>query len=272
MSQEPLKWDEVTNTPEEEYQALQRSLRRRRGFGLLFVRCSPAQGAQLVQQIERDLPLKKIGVLAFKEAIEDGNFYQRAADYLQEHSEVDTLFVQGLEYSLLSYERQKREESGWSSEDIYNYSWKAVPKLLGNLNLRREQFRDDFPTVCFVFLLPLFALTYLANRAPDFFDWRSGVYEFPIDPELLEQESLRLVQESNFDEYLNWAQPERDGRIAEIKCWIEEPGQTPERKARLFFEQASLFYASAKYEAAIASLDQALKYKPDNDIAWYNRG
>jgi hypothetical protein len=34
--------ESVESTPEGEYKSLLRSLRRRKGFGLIFVRCSPA--------------------------------------------------------------------------------------------------------------------------------------------------------------------------------------------------------------------------------------
>ena len=267
--QEAFDWNEEPPLdPAIEYQGLLRGLRRKKSFGLYFVQCSPAEGTKLIARIRQDLP-QKIEVLKFDAAM-DGNFYQCVADYLQAHDDTEVLFVQGLEYSLLSYEATKREE-GWSSEEIYSYSWKAVPRLLGNLNLQRERFRDNFP-IRFVFLLPSFAMKYLIRRAPDFFDWRSGLFEFPSDSELLEQESLRILQEGNYNEYLNWTQLERDRKIAEIQCSISEPNQTSERKPQLFFEQGNLFAASDEYEAAIASYDQALKLDPDSHIAWYNRG
>jgi len=267
--QEAFDWNEEPPLdPAIEYQGLLRGLRRKKSFGLYFVQCSPAEGTKLIARIRQDLP-QKIEVLKFDAAM-DGNFYQCVADYLQAHGDTEVLFVQGLEYSLLSYEATKREE-GWSSEEIYSYSWKAVPRLLGNLNLQRERFRDNFP-IRFVFLLPSFAMKYLIRRAPDFFDWRSGIFYIPSDPELLEQESLRLLQEGGYNEYLNWTQPERDRKIAEIQCWISERNQTSERKVQLFFEQGNLFAASHEYEAAIASYDHALKLSPDSYAAWYNRG
>ena len=267
--QEAFDWNEEPPLdPAIEYQGLLRGLRRKKSFGLYFVQCSPAEGTKLIARIRQDLP-QKIEVLKFDAAM-DGNFYQCVADYLQAHGDTEVLFVQGLEYSLLSYEATKREE-GWSSEEIYSYSWKAVPRLLGNLNLQRERFRDNFP-IRFVFLLPSFAMKYLIRRAPDFFDWRSGIFEFPSDSELLEKESLRLVQEGDYNEYLNWTQPERDRKVAEIQCWIGERNQTSERKPKLLCVQGNLFAASIKYEAAIAKYDEALKYKPDYHQAWNNRG
>jgi tetratricopeptide (TPR) repeat protein len=273
MSQESFNWNEVTNTPEEEYQALLRSLRRRRGFGLLFIRCSLSQGTQLIEQIKQDLPQKKVGVLRFEAAIEDGNFYQCAKDYLRENGEVDTLFVQGLEYSLLSYERQKREESGWSSEDIYNYSWKAVPKLLGNLNLRREQFRDHFPTVCFVFLLPSFALTYLPNRAPDFFDWRSGIFNFAMGAADVQEASQRVyLGRGEWENLSKITKQELQKRLLAVETLLEEPNQTDENKANLLFQRGLLLGGYKEHEAEITSYDRALELNPNDHQIFSSRG
>lgn len=47
---------------------------------------------------------------------------------------------------------------------------------------------------------------------------------------------------------------------------------TSEQKFQLFFDQALLFAGSSQYEAAIASYDQAIAIKPDNNVAWYSRG
>lgn len=47
---------------------------------------------------------------------------------------------------------------------------------------------------------------------------------------------------------------------------------TSEQKSQLFFDQALLFAGSSQYEAAIASYDQVIAIKPDNNAVWYNRG
>jgi hypothetical protein len=58
-------------TPEDEYKSLLRSLRRRKGFGLSFVRCSPVGGVELIQKVRDDLSQKQIGVLELKEPIDN---------------------------------------------------------------------------------------------------------------------------------------------------------------------------------------------------------
>jgi tetratricopeptide (TPR) repeat protein len=266
-------WDaEPEIDAEQEYQSLLRGLRRRTGFALMFVRCSPARGTKLIEQVKTALPDKTIGVLSFEAAIPGGDFYQQVENYVMEQGQKNILFVQGLEYSLTSYEKAQRTEAGWSSEEIYNYSWKAVPRLLGNLNLRREKFRDNFAT-CFVFLLPLFALKYITRRAPDFFDWRSGVFELPSDEKTVVQQSLliHLGYLGAKDEYRSWSQTQRDRQIIKIQSWLDEPNQKPDLQADLLIQQGVLFSISGKYIAAIASYDQALKIQPDNGSAWYNR-
>jgi tetratricopeptide (TPR) repeat protein len=72
-------------------------------------------------------------------------------------------FVYGLEHSIPSSE--------------------AYPPILSHLNLNRELFRQEI--LCpLVIWLPEYALTALARRAPDFWAWRSGLYEFAPDAEL----------------------------------------------------------------------------------------
>ncbi|MGA1285626.1 MAG: prenyltransferase, partial [Prochlorothrix sp.] len=163
--------------PEEEYAALLRGLRRRRGFGLLFVRCHPAMGRELVGKVRRDLP-KRVEFLDLEEEVPGGQFYGLVKKFLAERPETQVLFVQGLEFSLFAYEETK-ELAGWSPAKLRNYSWEGVPPILGNLNLQRDRFRDTFPETCLVFLVREFTLKYLIRRAPDFFDWRSGLFQFP---------------------------------------------------------------------------------------------
>jgi len=160
---------------EEKYKSLLRSVDWIEGFGLLFVECSPAQGNQIIERIREDLPEKKVEVLHLQEAIDD--LYDRIAN-LPELDKINVVFIKGLEVSLYEYEETMLKDS----DERYKYPWSSVPRILGNLNFQRERFRDDF-NICFVFLLPNFAIKYFINRAPDFFDWSSGVFEFARDPE-----------------------------------------------------------------------------------------
>ncbi|OCQ89762.1 prenyltransferase [Nostoc sp. MBR 210] len=268
MSLELTDWDQdLPSQAEEEYQALVRTLNFTEGFGLLFVRCSPAGGEQLITNVQADISNKNIQVLRLDKAV--NNLY-KIIDNLDNKVEINILFITGLEHSFYEYEECKSLH-GWQSKDIYSYSWKGVPPVLINLNQQRERLKDNF-NICFVFLLPIFAIKYFIQRAPDFFDWRSGLFEFPLDSETLEQESSRVIQEVDYDRYLTLAPEERTKEILRIQELIAEDNQTPEQQCDLLINLGRLYSAGQDYKEAIASYDKALEIKPDKHEAWNNRG
>jgi len=244
---------------EEAYKALVRSLRRRRGFGLLFVHGSPASGERVIARVKKDLPQKRIEVLELKEGVD--NFYNLVEEF-PNIEKVNILFVTGIEYSLYEYEEEKRER-GWESKDIYSYSWKGVPRILRNLNQQRERFRDNF-NVCFVFILPRFVIDYINERAPDFFDWRSGLFKVSRNTEI-------LAAGADLLDCLNLTDAERGVKIREITALLKDSSQA-EKKANLFYQQGLLLTSAKRYSEAIASYDKAIEIKPDYHLAWYNRG
>ena len=266
MTSDPIDWNEdVKTNPEQEYRALLKSLRRTRNFGLFFVQCSPVEGERLIQRIRSDLPQKQTEVLTLTATVT--NLYDEV-DALPNKDQIEILFIQGLEHSLYDYEQERL----WHEpEQRYSYDESGVPKLLAHLNLSRERFREHFQ-MCFVFLVPLFALKYLMRRAPDFFDWRSSVLEFAMDAERVEQESQRLRLKGDYGRYQTWTPQQRNVRILEIQSLLEEPQQTLERKADLLVKQGTLFAACQNYSASIASYDQAVAINPDLHQAWNNRG
>jgi hypothetical protein len=149
---------DVKLDPQLEYRALVRSLKYTKGYGLFFVQCAPAKGEELIEQIRQDLSQKHLEVLSLTEAIE--NLYERV-DALYHKQSIDVLFVQGIEHSLYDYEKNHL----WDDDaQRLSYSETGVPRLLQHLNLSRERFHDSFP-FCFVFLIPYFALKYLALQA-----------------------------------------------------------------------------------------------------------
>src|SRR6476646_1902387 len=184
MTANSFDWDEELppETEEEVYRGLLRALSRKQGFGLFFVQCSRAQGKKIVADLHRDLLQQRIETLRLPGEV--ATLYDQVADLWQKQP-FDVLVVEGLEASLYAYEDTKRF-SGWSSEEIYNYSWKGVPKILNHLNQQRDRFRDDFPAR-FVFLMPPFVVDYFIQRAADFLDWRSGLFQFPRAPDDIAQ-------------------------------------------------------------------------------------
>ncbi len=195
--------EDAVPSREEVYKTLLRSLRLKKGFGIVFVQCSPAEAISLIREVEEDLPQKRIGVLKLTEAID--NLYDLVANRFDCH-DLNILFIQGLEKSLEPY-----IQPGYGGEGEY-YNLNTVPKILSHLNQRREGFRDNFSNICFVLILPLFAIKFFIRRAPDFFDWSSGVFEFPDKQEFIEQSYEKLIQ-GEFSEYLNLTPEEQTQKV-----------------------------------------------------------
>jgi len=154
---------------EETYKAFLRCLMRRKGFGIVFVQCSPVDSENLLYRLQQDLYQKQIKKINFDKPID--NLYDFVVK-LAGKQDSSILFIQGLEKSLEPFIK-----SGYGGDGDY-YNIDTIPPILNHLNQRREKFRDHFNDVCFVFFLPLFGVTYIIRRAPDFFDWSAGVFEF----------------------------------------------------------------------------------------------
>ncbi|MFN5971800.1 MAG: tetratricopeptide repeat protein, partial [Microcystis sp.] len=263
--------EEQPLTAAESYQSLLRSLRRKNGFNLLFVRCSPVQADEIIRGISQDLPNKNIQVLQLDS--ETDNLYDKIVD-LPNYTNLNILFVRGLENALLRYEEAESEGYFLSSQSpVYGGTWAGVPKILGYLNLSRERFERQFPFTL-VFLLPEFALRYFIRRASDFFDWYSGVYEFPTDKDILHREIRRLVYlDSDLDTYQQFTPQQRQEKLAEIKAYLSDsPSLDPVQASELWHKKGVIHAMGKEHEQAIASFDRALEIKPDYHQAWYNRG
>ncbi|MEI6065032.1 MAG: tetratricopeptide repeat protein [Pseudanabaena sp. ELA748] len=251
---------------ETSYKALRRAIQRGVGFSLLFVRCTPVKGEEIVERIKTDLPQKQIEVLNLDANTE--NLYHLVENLTEEQS-FDVLFIRGLEESLFQYEdREQLGILGRSKGTGYGGNWESIPRILGHLNLSRERFRDNFK-LCFVFLLPEFALNYFIRRAPDFFDWRSNTYQFPTEKGLVSRESYHLA--CSYQEYCEYLPEQRIAKFAQIKAYLEEEPDSEERSS-LWFEKGSIHAAANGHEEALDSYDKALQLKPDHHKAWYNRG
>ncbi|MEC4892145.1 MAG: tetratricopeptide repeat protein, partial [Oscillatoria sp. PMC 1050.18] len=243
------------------YQALIRNLKRRKGFGLLFVRCTPAQGEEIIPQMQQDVRNKTIEVLRLEEAKE--NLFDIISE-IQSRQKLDVLIITGIEKSFVEYIKP-----GIGGQGNY-YKEDTVPRILGHLNLERERFRDELK-VCLVFFVPRFALKYFVRRAPDFFDWRSGVFEFLTQKDCLERENSQFLAEG-YTEHIKLTAQERIAKIFAIQELIEEEGQTPEQKADLCLEQGKVYAAAGEYEEAIVFYERATAINPDSYQAWSFQG
>ncbi|HBE17581.1 MAG TPA: hypothetical protein DDW51_08205, partial [Cyanobacteria bacterium UBA11367] len=261
MEQHQREWDkDIETNSDDEYQALIRALSWTEGFGLLFVDCTPLVGEELIAKVREDLPQKRIEVLNLTEPID--NLYEKIAN-LENRVGIDILFVKGLEKSIYDYEKHLKDQS-----EGLKYPLGSVPRFLSNLNLQRESLRDKLH-ICLVFLLPKFALTYFNRRAPDFYDWRSGVFEFEGKGE---KSQLALSQNENEFWFNQGYQEAIAGDLLEaIASWDKAIELDPD-DYRPWIGRGLALFNLGRLEEAIASYDRAIQIKPDNDAAWNNRG
>jgi tetratricopeptide (TPR) repeat protein len=266
IKEESIDWDaDIAVDDEEIYESLMRAIARTEGFGLFFVRCVEKDRAKLEQRLRGDLPKLRFERLELQEELKDGNLYRRVAEVSQRVGPFNGLFISGLEKSLDPYVK-----SGYGGLGDY-YNKDMVPRLLGHLNLQRERFRDDFP-FCLIFFLSAFGIKYIARRAPDFFDWRSGLFEFVADAAELGKLTQELLWGS-YDEYLTWAEAQRLDRIREIQTLIDEDRQTSSGKLILFLQKAGILIANQSYEEVITSLDKVIELKGGIEcLIWQVRG
>ncbi|MBW4582177.1 MAG: tetratricopeptide repeat protein [Tildeniella nuda ZEHNDER 1965/U140] len=257
-------------TSEEVYQYLSRSLRRKRGFGLFFVQCTPAQATDIIADLKEDLPQKKMQELRLDR---DSTTLYDQVEALWQQQPFDILFVTNLEASVLAYEDTKRL-SGWGDpEIIYTVSWKGVPPILSHLNQQRERFRDHFGC-SFVFLVPPFVIKYFIQRAPDFFDWRSGLFTVPPDENDRQQESAKLLSDK-WNDYTALSPEARTEKLLTFRDYIEHHQSftvPPEAMTNLLCQQGLLFESDKQYAQALVSYEKALELQPANEKVWLNRG
>ena len=144
----------ITDQPE--LPRLLRALRRNRGSAIFFARCNTRVLRDRLMATAReqlDKPVVVVHIVADPEEQIDAQIQRAIAG-----SADSVVFVVDLELYL-------------SALDVSRQQW-----VLEELNWRRGAFERLGRSL--VFWLPDFALNLLAREAPDFFDWRSGVYEF----------------------------------------------------------------------------------------------
>jgi tetratricopeptide (TPR) repeat protein len=275
MNATQINWDEdLRLSSEESYQALLRSLQRTKGFNLLFVRCSPAEGDRIIKNVRSDLPKKTIEVMSLEEPID--NLYNRVAA-LPNLEQINVLFIKGIEHSIYEYEDAEYGDINLRSRSkVYGGTWKGVPRLFGHLNLSRERFRDNF-NICFVFLVSEFTLRYFIRRAPDFFDWHSNVFEIPSNLKQIEQEIAHnngiIELDSNYNAWLSsGVSLYLLGQHEEAIAAYDKALEIKPDMHWAWNNKGAALASLGRYEEAIAAYDKALELKPDKHEAWFNKG
>ncbi|MEG5140375.1 MULTISPECIES: tetratricopeptide repeat protein [unclassified Microcoleus] len=265
----------LDTSPEGVYQALLRCLKRTKGFGIVFVQCSPDVGNQLTDRVQEDLSEKKMAILELTELID--NLYDIVVNR-DDRNDLNILFIEGLEKSLEPYIKV-----GYGGDGDY-YNLDTVPPILSHLNQRREIFRDRLSNICFVFILPLFAIKYIMRRSPDFFDWGSGVFELSINSFdkfiYINRKGYNIVDFSNNigiviggivrnDEKAKWETPiKEDQKYAIISQGTEEISSDELDESESWIKRGNVLLGVKRYEEAIKRYEVAIRLKPESWKAW----
>lgn len=251
------------------YRSLVRALKRRRGFGILFLQCTRTKGQEIVAQLRTDLPEKQIGQLKLVEPIENLKNLIAARDDLDD---LNILFVEGIEHSLSPYIHSEIGRNDY-------YKLEVLPPILNHLNLHRENFRNQFKHLCLVIIVPPFALKYFMYRAVDFFSWRSGIWTFSPDKKeeivkekITDQESEHskyleistAKMTARYSERLALSGEKRSERVLELKALIKSRNQSKEQHFRLLVELAELQFAAQNLDSALSCCNEVIEY---GDIA-----
>jgi superkiller protein 3 len=211
-------WDkDALKNPETEYQNLLSLLRQKQGqkqgqkqdFGMMFVRCSPAEGTQIVKRTKVDIADQKIHVLSLDRPVAD--FYEMFVDRSELH-DATVLFVTGIEEFLET--KVKDVTDSKLGEKLEHF-----PRPLAHLSLLQSKLKERF-AICFVFLLPLFALKFFIDSYPEFFEDSIEVFEFPTDMELLRQETFRWASGDRYKAYAEISEEERDHKYEDLQKLI----------------------------------------------------
>ena len=172
------------------YLSLVRSLRRRQGFGILFLQCSSAYGQVVLSRLQADVPQKRMGQITLKK--ESRNLFHRVASR-EDVNELKVLFVFGMDEVLTPY----REQVGDLEYEVDEERLLTVlPPILNHLNLLRENFLMRFPHICFVFVVSPFSRMFFMYRAADFFVWNSGVWRFSESSQSELTQSGRIAEKT----------------------------------------------------------------------------
>ena len=249
LSQKDESSDEQADIETEaELRALANMLRRAQGLTLAFAQCNqPVERRRLVSQLRQLLGDYRIAEVEFTEPIE--NLLDELIPRLSEYNDANALFVYGLEHSV-------RSDQDFSP-------------VVANLNISRNLFprHISYPIVLW---LPAYAIAAVMRGAPDFFSWRSAVFQFLSSPEMLAQVSQSALS-GDFQVALNLTAEEKEERIAVIQDLLNEYESLPadrrdcQAEGRLFDRLADLYYSLGDYSQAENYYGQSLKIAQELD-------
>jgi len=167
--------------------------------------------------------------------------------------------------TLVSLELGKHEAQAKRAIQVFGFE-RSIPSegpapALDELNQSRENFPKSFSGP-FLIWLPDYALTRLAREAPDFWGWRSGVFEFSPERKLMDFVERSIIQDVQGDRLSLEQKIERakalDGLIGDYREM-----QRGERENRAFADvlrrQGDLRGQLGEYDEARCVYEESLK-------------
>ena len=137
------------------------------------------------------------------------------------------------------------------------------PPFLVDLNFVRDAYARIVPHPV-VFVLPDYAITRVANFAPDFWAWKSGVFKFQISQEAREFVLEKLNSARILDNYLK---PEKQERIDLLHRLLmaanpsgSDPASNPNESIQIniLIQLGLAYFSLSEFNQAIDFYDQAL--------------
>lgn len=214
---------------------LRRSLQRAQGFALFFaVVESPAARERWITRLRTDRPDYPFLPVRFVPDAEDLLTQVRSACAAAPALAPDTPLL------LVDLERLVPHEA-------------APLAPLHNLNLQRQAWREELLRPVVFWIAPYLAAL-IARAAPDFFDWRRELLEFPPEPDL---PGNAVENSSDLGSFSGRSSDDYQRRLSELDArltHVESPSRT---RARWLSERASLLAMIGEKPAAETAADAA---------------
>ena len=251
---------------ESEILSIARMIERSEGFTLGIAKCNqPVQRSLLLNELDQVLPANIQSIqIELTEPVE--SLREIIRDHLQKFkvngSGRKVVHVIGFEHSI-----------PWDDPH---------PPALSILNMGREGFHEDVPCPLIIWL-PNYAVTKLAQESPDFWAWRSGVYEFFPNEELATLTARNLISDGTMSSNLLLA--EKRERIDILQRLLDDYRELDEiqeskgkavsdnqrRIAALLRDLGDLYYEVGGFESAFRHFNQGIeisrKLKDKSSIA-----
>lgn len=209
------------------------------GFTLLFARCNvPVLRQQLIALVKAKLAARHIPVIEveFDEPIKNLRQHLRQAVETQWQADASVSQVPDAESMLVLHEPQTVYQaiqlpvifiSGL--EYSLPYDEPKAP-LLAEVNLGRELLQRDLPYPL-LFWLPDYAITALARYAPDFWAWRSIVFEFVSEASHFAYAMAQSIErEGNWLAVDNLNAVQKQRRLRQLESLLDEHMARPTDK------------------------------------------